>query len=225
MRNYIIIFFAILNFSCHREISNHEFEKNVFYEIFPKLIDSVCIETRIFLSFPPLGKPVYDSKGKFIYSDTSNIDVERKAWRERIETFKNDKARLVMAFDPNIATSHFDNSEEFKKYFHVDLQPVMLDKDSISVTLDINKIRSFGKFYLMNANKFPKGRKIWDKKYKFILNGVLSVNRIQFDKSKTVGVLSAGFYCGGLCGQGFRIFIKKTNNHWEIAKIDGTWIS
>jgi hypothetical protein len=77
----------------------------------------------------------------------------------------------------------------------------------------------------MNANKFPKGRKIWDKKYKFILNGVLSVNRIQFDKSKTVGVLSAGFYCGGLCGQGFRIFIKKTNNHWEIAKIDGTWIS
>jgi hypothetical protein len=94
------------------------------------------------LSFPPLGKPVYDSKGKFIYSDTSNIDVERKAWRERIETFKNDKARLVMAFDPNIATSHFDNSEEFKKYFHVDLQPVMLDKDSISVTLDINKILS-----------------------------------------------------------------------------------
>lgn len=225
MRNFILILCTIISFSCQREVSNHEFEKKVFYEIFPNLIDSVCIDTRIYGSFPPHGKSIFDSRGKFIYSDTSNIIAERKLWREKIKLLKNDKAKLVIAFDPNILESHFDNSEEFKKFSLSDLQPVMLDADSLSFSLDINKMRSRGKFYLMNANKFPKGREIWDKRYNFIFNGALSVNRIQFNKTKTVGVLSAGFYCGGKCGQGFRIFIKKNNNKWQIVKIDPTWIS
>jgi mRNA-degrading endonuclease HigB of HigAB toxin-antitoxin module len=177
------------------------------------------------LTFPPTGEAIFDSKGNFLYSDTSKVVEERKIWRQKIDAFKKDNAKLVLAFDSTIEKSHFDNSEEFKKYFGKELQPIASDKDSTSFNLNLNKIRSHGKFYLMNDDNFPKGREIWEKKYDFIFSGALSVNRIQFDKNKSVGVFSAGFYCGGKCGQGFRIFIKKVNNHRQIVKVDNTWIS
>lgn len=221
----LYILLVIVSLSCHRTISNYEFEKQVFYEVFPQIIDSTCIDIRKYSNFPPYGKPVFDKQGKFLYSDTTKVIEERKVWREEIKKLENDNAKLIIAFDPIINESHFNNTQEFEAYFGKKLLPFKTEKDSTSFILDFERLRSKGKFQLMPADKFPKGRAIWNKKYAFILTGALDVNHIEFDKEKTCGVLSAGFYCGGKCGQGFRIFIKKIKGHWKIVKVDGTWIS
>jgi transcription elongation factor Elf1 len=221
----IYLLLLIISLCCQRKISNQDFEKKVFYEIFPQIIDLTCIDIRIYSSFPPAGESVFDKQGNFLYSDTSKVVKERKAWREKIKNLKNDNAKLIIVFDPNIKESHFDNGKEFESYFGKKLIPYTIKKDTASFVLDFKKLKSKGKFHLMHADKFPKGREIWDKKYNFILCGALDVNNIQFDKEKKYGVLSAGFYCGGKCGQGFRIYIKKIKDYWKIVKVDGTWIS
>jgi len=77
-----------------------------------------------------------------------------------------------------------------------------------------------------NINEFPKDREIfWKEKYDFIFSGVIHFTRIQFDTEQKYGILDGGFVCGKLCGQGFRIYIKKENGKWLIDKIRGTWVS
>ena len=74
-------------------------------------------------------------------------------------------------------------------------------------------------------NQFPKRDKIWETKYDFNFSGVVFFTKIQFDTNKKFGILNGSFICGGKCGQGFRIYIKKENVKWKVDKVEGTWIS
>ena len=54
----------VLFVSCQKKITHLEFEKNVMTEILPSLIDSTCIDTRIYMNPPPpYGKMIFDSTG------------------------------------------------------------------------------------------------------------------------------------------------------------------
>jgi len=47
--NLVLLILIILFCSCEKKLTNLEFEKNVMTEILPSLIDSTCIDIRIFL--------------------------------------------------------------------------------------------------------------------------------------------------------------------------------
>jgi hypothetical protein len=66
---------------------------------------------------------------------------------------------------------------------------------------------------------------IWKKKYDFYFSGTTSLSRIQFDSTKSFGILHSGMGCGKLCGSGVRVFIRKEKNKWIIDKIIVTEIS
>lgn len=55
--------------------------------------------------------------------------------------------------------------------------------------------------------------------------GVISFSKIYFFNKDNEGILSCDFNCGGKCGMGYIIHVKKINNHWKIIEIDMTWIS
>lgn len=77
-----LIFMMLLFISCQKKISDLEFEKNVMTEIFPNLIDSICIDSRTVLNPPPIyGLLTYDENGRRISVDsTMSIEEQNKEW-------------------------------------------------------------------------------------------------------------------------------------------------
>lgn len=218
----LIILFA----SCEKKVSELEFEKNVMTEIFPNLIDSTCFDSRLIKLLPPVGKAIYDKDDNYIGLDTTNIKRERENWEKEITKIKNDTSKIIIAFDPKIKKSRESLNKDFEEYFKGSKLYIPKNETESEYTLDFKNIKLNSKFELKNISEFPKERGvIWDTKYNFLFSGVVMFSRIQFDTQKTFGILNAGFGCGRLCGQGFRIYIKKLNNKWLIDKIEPTWIS
>jgi len=216
--------------SCEKIMSEVDFEKNVMTEILPSLIDSTCIDSRIMFNFPPkYGELIYDKEGRYIKTDsTKATDEEKKAlleWKKRSLEIENDTSKIIVAFEPRIKFNNEDLTEDFEKHFNGSKLQKLQKEDSLEYKVDPEKIKLNGKFKLMDLSRFPARDKIWKTKYNFNFSGVAYFRKIQFDTTKKYGILDGGFFCGGKCGQGFRIYIKKVNGKWKIDKIDGTWIA
>lgn len=224
----IIIFFA----SCEKKVSELEFEKNVMTEIFPSLIDSTCIDIRLFTNFPPkYGESIFDKTGHYVGVDSTKATPEQKIkllkWKKRTLEIKKDTSKIIIAFDPKIKQNNNENlKQEFEKHFvGSKLYDSKIEKN-VEYILDFNNIELHNKFELKNISQFPKERDaIWQTKYDFVFSGIVFLSRIKFDEQKKFGILDAGFVCGGLCGQGFRIYIKKIENKWVIDEVKPTWIA
>lgn len=217
--------------SCQKKISDLEFEKNVMTEIFPDLIDSICIDYRTVLHPPPIyGLLTYDENGHRIRVDsTISIEEQNKRmakWEHNQEAIEKDTSKLIVAFNPKIKSNSKDLKEYLVEHFKVtEVFNPKIEGDS-TYTIDFKNIPLKGKFEIRDMSEFPKDRyKFWRKKYDFLFSGAVYFTGIQFDKERKFGVLEGGFSCGRLCGIGVRIYIKKVNEKWIIDKIDNTSVS
>jgi hypothetical protein len=199
----ILILFA----SCKKNENNIEFNRdiefnrNVLAEILPSIVDSTCVDARIFSNPPPrYGKSIYNKEGHYVKTDSTKATPEEiknfKEWKQQIADVEKDTSKVIIAFDPKTLP-----------YF-----------------IDFKNIKLNGKFKLKNINEFDK-ENIFERKYKFNFSGILRVSEIKFDKKRESGILDVGFTCGRLCGYGNKIFIKKVKNKWKIIKMQETWIS
>jgi hypothetical protein len=55
--------------------------------------------------------------------------------------------------------------------------------------------------------------------------GVISFSRVGFDSDLDEAMVSVRFYCGGLCGTGWRYILKKRRGKWEVADKPIIWMS
>jgi hypothetical protein len=226
-----IFLMIILFVSCQKKITNLEFEKNVMTEILPGLIDSTCIDARIYLNPPPpYGKTIFDNTGHYVGIDSTKATKEEKQerldWKNNLDSIKRDTSKIIVAFDPKIKKKNENVKQDFEKHFKGAKIFNSKEESQTEYILDFKNIKLKNKFQLKNISEFPKDRDLlWKTKYNFVFSGVAFFSRIQFDKEKKFGILDGGFVCGGLCGQGFRIYIKKINNKWIIDEVEGTWIS
>lgn len=208
-----------------------EFEKSIMTEIFQVLVDSVCVDCRIIMNPPPMiGKSIFDENGKFLSRDTLKATKEEKLkcqkWESYMSEIKKDTSKLIVAFAPELKEIRDNVKSDFEKHFLKVKLNETKNGSAIIYDFDFSKIKLNNKFELKNLNEFPKERNaIWETKYNFVFSGVLDFTRIKFDKTKQFGVLDAGFSCGGKCGQGYRIYIKKKNKKWIIDEIKVTWVS
>lgn len=229
MKNFqkitLLLILLILISSCEKKQTELEFEKSVMTEIFPSLVDSICVDCRILFLPMPLGKSIFDKNNNYIGSDTSKIKVEREKWERELVKIKNDTSKIIIAFAP-VQKIRGDVNSDFEKHFPKIKLYVPKEEMDVEYIFIFKNIKLNNKFELKNLSEFPKERgAIWKTKYNFVFSGVLDFSRIQFDKDKKFGVLDAGFGCGSKFGQGSRIYIKKVNNKWVIDKIEGTWVS
>ncbi|EIJ38603.1 hypothetical protein JoomaDRAFT_1591 [Galbibacter orientalis DSM 19592] len=234
----ILIFISIVHFSCEQEKipTNLEFEQKVFYNIFPKLVDLTYYDLRLIPPPPPpsdyLEEKGYDVKKDYkkAYDDWKKSDdyLQRyKAWERERDSIVNDNALIYIAFSDSIAG--FDKEDMFELLNHFKNEKLIIDSKNLDFNtgfkVDFNKLKSNNKkLRFKPVSSFPEGSEIWNDKYD--LAGVLSFSRILFDKTKSYGVLNAGFMKGRLNGGGLRIFIKKDKKGtWIIDEIKETWIS
>ena len=223
----LLLIVAIIMSSCEKKVTEIDFEKGVMTEIFPSLVDSICIDSRKMLPPPPMGENVYDKAGHYVRTDSTKVTREQKIeygeWKKERDKLEKDTSAVIIAFDPFL-TKNEKLIEESKFYFpKVEIYKFKNEEES-KFRFDFEKIKLNNRFKLKNISEFPKDD-IFETKYDFIFSGIVSFSRIQFDKERKNGILVSGFVCGRLCGHGFIIHIKNVKNKWIVDKIQGTWIS
>jgi len=219
----LLISIFVLVFSCEKKQSELEFEQSVVYEIFPALMDSLHFDFRLIPPPPP--RPVFNEKGEIIRTDTTGIGKGLADYEKRKAELKADPVKLVVAIRDSVYPLKTEERNQLLDHFPN--QNLKLDSTDLSTEykIDLNKLIADKKLRFKYLSDFPKGSDIWKKEYPFHLSGVTHLTRIQFDTTKTFGVLESGMSCGRLCGWGVRVFIKKVNGKWIIDKLEETWIS
>ncbi|TRZ45131.1 hypothetical protein [Robertkochia solimangrovi] len=219
----LILIFALHN-SCEKKQSELEFEQSVVYEIFPALMDSLHFDYRL-KPPPPPPRPIFNEQGEIIGTDTTGIAKASNEYLQRKAELKADSVKLVIAINDSVYPIGKKEGDQLLKYFAEN--NLRLDSTDISTKylIDLNKLQADKKLRFKYLSEFPEGSDIWKKDYNFHLSGTTSLSRIQFDSTKSFGVLRSGMGCGKLCGSGVRVFIRKENNKWIIDKIIVTEIS
>lgn len=223
------IFIIILFANCKKNDYDIEFNKQVLTEILPSIIDSTCVDIRIFSNAPPpYGKMLFDKEGRYVKIDSTKATAEEiqrlKNWKKDVAEIEKDTSKVIIAFQPKI--SPYEKEYELivtKDYPKDTLKKLIVDKTKEYV-LNYKNIKLNGKFKLKNINEFDR-ENIFEREYKFNFSGILRVSGIKFDLKKENGILEVGFTCGRECGYGRTVFIKKVKSKWKIIKMEKTWIS
>lgn len=214
----MLLLFITLIASCNNKEKDLQFEKEVFYEVYPALIDSVWVNA-VLTYVPPAPPGIDPSEYKLNRRNESN-----KRFNKELAEFKQKKFPVDLVFFDELAVR--DNSKELQKHF----KDAVISKDNVTDTLDFKldrkKLDAYTAFHLKYVSRIPRGN---DRKFYneccYSVRGIFILSRIQFDDEKKYGVLTAGIECGAMCGYGYLIYIKKVNDKWVVDKIEDGWIA
>jgi hypothetical protein len=192
-----IVLFSI--FGCEKKVAKLPVEENVLNSVFLEIVDSIYMDRRI-ITPPPFPKIDFKTNKE----DTLGYHAALKKFYHRQDSIKNDKKRVLIAVHDFVKSNDVDMSK-----------------------FDLTPFKNNKKFDFQYASKFPEER-FWNinDKNSDLPVGTIEVSNIQFNKTKTLGTLSASASCGGgKCGRGFTITIEKKSGKWKIKKIVQTWVS
>lgn len=214
---FVTISIFLLLISCDKKQTDLEFEKSVANEIFPALLDSVFHDTR--LAPPPNSEWSDSTATKW---DESKMIAEYEKRKTKLE---KDTTKLVIA----IVDSTYQINERAKKELIDFYKDFKIELDTINITksykINLTDLKHADKFKLKYRSELPATSKVWKGDYDFYLSGITGFSRIQFDRTKSYGVMISGFGCGRLCGFSGLVFIRKINGKWIIDKVKVTAVS
>lgn len=221
---FIFITLILLSFfGCKKkQVDELQFEKDVLNNVFVEIVDSIYMDRRVMLP-PPT--PRIDFKTN--KEDTIGFHKKlREYWRDR-DSIKNDKTRILIGVYDRVTKISPQENEMIIKEINLSEYTYDISKETDEFDLDLAQFKDNKKFNFQNLSKFPPVN-VWnlnDKKSSIPV-GAVGISRIQFDKTKTRGILSASASCGGgRCGRGFVIIIENKSGKWKIEKIIHTWVS
>ena len=229
LQKITFIFIILLFASCKKSENDIEFNRKVLAEILPIIVDSTCVDTRLFSNPPPrYGKLIFNKEGHYVRTDSTKAtpkEVENlKNWKKNVAEIEKDTSKVIIAFDPKISPYEKEYELIVSKDFPKDTLKKFINDKTKEYVLNFRNIKLNGKFKLKDINEFDR-ENIFERKYKFNFSGILRVSAIKFDKKKENGILDVGFTCGRLCGYGNKVYISKVKNKWKIIKMEETWIS
>ncbi|MDR7208593.1 hypothetical protein [Flavobacterium piscis] len=180
-------------------MSESDFGKDVLNSVFLEIVDSIYMDRRTM--YPP---PMPRIDFKTNKEDTIGYHDKLKRYQIAQDSIKNDKHRILIGVHDFIVSNGINDSK-----------------------FNLTLFKNNKKFDFQYASKFPD-QIYWDindKKSKMPV-GTIKIHKIHFNKTKTLGTLSASASCGGgKCGQGFEITIENKSGQWHISKIENTWLS
>ena len=221
----VICITALCFYGCQDKETSLEFEQKVLDQLLISLVDSSYKDNRLYTLSPRLGKDLFDKNGKWIDRDTLGQGRRDEEYELERKALKNDTVNLVIAINDTVNPI----SDEDMLLIAREFPDFKLNADNQNgpekYKLDLAS-QTNHKFLFKYISELPRDIefKNWENKYKKFA-GSLMFSRIQFDNKKENGVLSIGYYCGGKCGVGYLVFIKKINDNWVIDKVVDTWIA
>lgn len=227
MKLFQVIFIVLVllsSFGCKKEkIDELQFEKDILNNVFVEIVDSIYMDRRII--FPP-PTPRIDFKTN--KEDTIGFNKELKEyWRNR-DSIKNDKTRILIGVYDDVKKISPLETKMIMKEINLSGYSYDISKETDEYKFDLKAFENNKKFNFQKASKYPQ-EKNWDlnDKSNFLFPvGTVWLSRIQFNKTKTSGILTASASCGGgKCGKGFVIIIENKSRKWKIAEVIHTWES
>lgn len=148
----------------------------------------------------------------------------------KLNNRKADSARLVVLIGDTLITLKRTKSlnsilteNGFPNNFGVDttwrsLALKLVDSNMNPNSINLNDITNTGRYEVENSNNYKsvKGERVI---------GYVTFSRVAFNDDLTRGCFYYSFVCGGECGEGAMIFIKKMDNKWIIEGSRQLWIS
>lgn len=209
-----VLFLIVLLSNCNSKHSELEFEKKVMAEIYPSLIDSIwVVKNASFLS-------------SVTRLNESNESESSKTLRanslETLAKIKKDTTRIHITIATSIIPIEPSVKKDLSKHFKNAVLPENNPSDTLSYSIDTTKFNAV-KNLKVKFTSSPKKKFEFTSQYNII--GIIRFSRIQFDRDKKYGVLTATLETGFANFQGYTIFIKKSGNQWIIDKFEATWIT
>ena len=200
------------------------FEKQVAYEIFPQLIDSLHFDQRLRFPMPPVPPPREPNeqarKLKKIEIDSADLQNRIAVYEKQKIKLYTDSVKLMTAIIDSTLLLDGEDKTDFLNFYNLDIKDIDTVSTDKKYRIDINRLKADKKIKFIYRSKLPEGREIWKTEYEFYLNSLVSISRIQFDINRKFGVMAAGYSMGFMDGGGFRIFIRKNKmGNWVIDKI------
>ena len=213
-----------LLFSCRSPQNNEaDFEQTVMKEIFPSLLDSMYVEI-VFSIRPPRIAEVLDSvTGRKELKPVEKGELDKNGIRSELMKFKRDSIYTIIVLKDSIHSLSKGDLGAFRSKHSISndsLSVQYLDKSYITPLKNLLVSNCF-RLQMASFYKPPtKDSLMFVRELKEI-----SFSRIIFNSDKTFGMLTCEYVCGGLCGNGYRVYIKKLNGKWEIDNIEHSWIA
>lgn len=238
----IMVAFTSISWSDQQEqtISDSEFEQAVFYELFPKLINTFQYDLRLYPLPPPpppdyLEKQGFEVKGKSNsyhkayeeWKKSADYKNRNKDWKRRNDSIEQDTSSVYFSISDSISTFKKNDKAELLKHFGDQIMVSDSFESSDGFKVDLAKLKTYRKkIKFKYVSEFLNGEDFWKAARDANINTALNFSRILFDQTKQYGVLNVGFVKGPLNGSGARVFIKKTENgKWVIDEMIATWVS
>ena len=221
-KTIFVLFIIILISSCDNKVSELDFEKNVMLEIYPNLIDSlwICNSVSNSVSFVKL-----DKNNKVIGVQPNDDNNLKKEYSKQLAEIKKGTSRIFVVIFDTISQIQPTERNEFKKRYKNAILYKAKDLDTLGYAVDHKSFSSIKHLKVKYIPKFTMNERVWESENGYSFWGVISFSRIQFDTEKKYGIITSSVICGGLCGRGYRLFIKKVKNKWIIDKVEEAWIS
>jgi len=144
-------------------------------------------------------------------------------------TVKYHKHLKIITEDPNVNSDRFLNKKLLNNFFNEKDSNYILEQFATSKDFLLS-YRYISDMQIIHVDKllsYKKEKKdLWTfLAEKYSEDGFAFVGKPLFSLDKQQVVISYGYYCGGLCGKGTRVILKKKNNSWIIIKEISGFIS
>lgn len=96
---------------------------------------------------------------------------------------------------------------------------IKLMDSSVSRPLDLSKLKSKYNYqidYISNKDKYPSS---------IVKIGSVKMSNLVFNNNLTMACIYSEIVCGGECGGGSILFLRKVNGHWKIEEQKELWVS
>lgn len=143
---------------------------------------------------------------------------------------KSPKNFKIITEDPNVKNdSKYFDEKLLKEYFNnkdiksIKEQYATIDQFTLNPKYILN-IRIIHKEKLLSYSS--NGKYFWTEfEKKHGKEGFLFVGKPLFTADKKRVIINYGYFCGGLCGSGERVILKRSNNSWIVEKVMSGFMS
>jgi hypothetical protein len=140
------------------------------------------------------------------------------------EPFDGTDAACVRGLDAGAAKESASIIHKIAPSFMADTKIVLVDPDRQQVTIKENDPQNLMRKAIDGHQKITDEQ--LDQSIKSAFDtGLFTLSEIAFDREHLHAAVSYSFVCGGLCGNGDTLVLKKVGHSWKVAKRCGGWVS
>lgn len=225
LRITITFIFALsLIASCtSKRNSEPDFDKTVMQEIFPSLLDSLYVEITFSMTPPKITEVIDSITGKTELKPVEKSAVDREKIVNDLSSCDRDSNHIIIVLSDSIHALYNNDLETFRSKYPLSRDTIDKSGFQKSYLISLNDLTVRNCFKLKLSSEYKPTS---NDSVQFVRQlKEVSFSRIIFDTDKTQGMLTCEYICGRLCGNGYRVYIKKEKEKWIIQCIEHSWMS